>query len=120
MDYLAEHKRILELAESRQLPDSVNAGSAVSVAVFRELYEDGLLDAIRSSDMSDMNDGDAFIEPRITMRGRLRLAELRQRAAEASPAGKAKWMGGRLLAWVSKIAAIVIAAALLVYFGLDS
>lgn len=113
MDNLAEHKRILELVESNQLPRQIDEKSDVSVAVFRELYESGLVDGADARSM----DGDAFLEPRITMPGRQYLAELRQQAAEASPAGKAKWVGGRLLVWAGGIAGAVIAGAILLYFG---
>jgi hypothetical protein len=45
MDHLAEHQKVLELSEAKQLPDTIDASSDVPVDVFHELFEQGYVDA---------------------------------------------------------------------------
>lgn len=72
MDHLAEHRKILALAVAGELPDRIDAASDVAVNIVKELCDAGMLDAIDASSM----DGEEFLEPKITMRGRIYLSEL--------------------------------------------
>lgn len=101
MDYLSNHKEILQEAASNDLPDRINGESETPVEIVRELIEDGLLKAIDDSD----KDGIEYIEPRITVAGREYLNHLNQRAYEGSPTGKAHRIGFRLLDWSGGIIA---------------
>src|SRR5690606_28532470 len=104
--YLAEHRKILELAAKDELPNRIDSDSELSVKAFSELYEQGLVDGADATSM----DGPQYLEPRITMRGREYLNDLQQRAAEASPAGKARRIGLRALDWSLGIVAGVLIA----------
>jgi hypothetical protein len=89
VDYLADHQHMLKLAASDELPREINEDGPLSVAVCRELYEAGLIDAADARTF----DGDCFLQPRITIRGREYLNALEARAADASPSGRAKRFG---------------------------
>ena len=93
MDYLAEHRQLLEAAASGTLPERIDESGSMSVAVVRELVEAGLLQALDASSM----DGAEYLDPRITVAGREYLNELDQRQSEASISGKARRLGLRLL-----------------------
>lgn len=114
MDYLAEHQQMLQLAASGQIPSRITAATGLSVSVCRELDEAGLLCATRAHTM----DGFAFLNPRITVAGREYLNELEQRAAEASPVGKAKRIGYLAAGWIGGILTAVIVALILARLGL--
>ena len=73
-----EHLNILSLATQGKLPDSIDNSSNISVAIVRELVEIGFLNAIDAS----TNDGDAYLDPRITLAGREYLAKLIKRKDE--------------------------------------
>ncbi|MGH8503292.1 MAG: hypothetical protein ACREVE_12640 [Gammaproteobacteria bacterium] len=106
MDYLAEHRIILGKAANDDLPEQINEGSSIPIGAVRELVEEGLLRAIDASSF----DGRAYMEPRITVAGREYLNELNRRTMEASPAGKAKRIGLRILDWSGGIIAGVLIA----------
>lgn len=63
---MKDHRRVLELASDDALPVQIDDQSDPSARVFRELFEAGLITAI---DVSDFQ-GDAFLNPRITLAGR--------------------------------------------------
>jgi len=71
-NYLKEHLRALDLAARSALPEQIDEKSDPPVTVIRELVEAGYLWAIDASTF----DGDAFIQPRITLSGREYLAQL--------------------------------------------
>ena len=106
MDYLAEHREILERAVSGTLPDQIDQESPTPVWAVRDLVENGLLRAI---DVSS-DDGIGYLEPRITVSGREYLNELNRRRMETSPAGKARKIGLRIFDWVAGIGAGIIIA----------
>ena len=94
MDHLANHRAVLELAASGKLPKSIDdTSTVVSIHAVRDLVEAGYLSAIDASTMG----GPEYLEPRITVAGREYLNELLRRAADASPAGRARRLGSRLL-----------------------
>jgi len=95
VDYLKEHQVILKLAAAGELPDTVSKNDPTSIEVLRELIEEGLIHAIDASSSS----GRAYLEPRITISGREYLNELERRTREASPTGKVRRYGLRLLDW---------------------
>jgi hypothetical protein len=72
-----DHVRILELAARGALPDQIDEQSELPIAVVRELVEAGCLQALDSSSM----DGDAYLEPRITLKGRQFLRQLQRDTA---------------------------------------
>ena len=106
MDYLSEHRLILEQASRGELPDEVNGNCAVAVWAVRDLVEDGMLRAIETGNL----DGKAYLEPRITIAGREYLNELNRRRIKASLPAKAKRLSFRLLDWVGGILAGLILA----------
>ena len=108
MDHLAEHRRILELAASDQLPDRIDEDSILSVDVCRELYEQGLIEAADATTMDNVE----YLRARITIAGPEYLSELQHRVTEASPAGRARRIGLRTLDW-----GLGILAGLLIAWG---
>lgn len=60
MDYLSQHKHMLEDAAENKLPERINASSEASAEVVRELIEEGYLKAIDACD----SDGLEYLEPR--------------------------------------------------------
>lgn len=107
MDYLKEHREILEKAIADQLPEEINRHSEIAVAIFHELYEEGFVAGI---DVSSSNEGIAYLEPRITVKGREYLNELNKRREEASLSGRAKKLGLLFVGWIAGIASSVIVA----------
>lgn len=114
MDYLAEHRSMLELAASGGLPRQIDESSELSVKVCRELVEAGLLDGIDARTF----DGDAFLEPRITVSGREYLNELQRRSFEASPAGRARRATWVVSGWVVGVLTAVLTAWIIWRLGL--
>ena len=106
MDYLSQHRKILEDAAENKLPERINASSEASAEVVRELIEERYLKAIDACD----SDGLEYLEPRITVSGREYLNHLQQRAFEGSAKGKAHRFGLRLLDWSGGIIAGLIIA----------
>jgi hypothetical protein len=78
---MEEHRRLLELAVSGQLPERVEEQSAPAFSIFRELIEAGYLTAINASHTL----GRAYLKPRITLAGREYLQQ--QRPPMAHPSG---------------------------------
>jgi hypothetical protein len=78
-DVMQEHFRILDLASRSALPEEIDEQSELPIAVVRELVDAGYLQAIDASSM----DGDAYLNPRITLPGREYLRQL-QREVSAS------------------------------------
>ena len=106
MDYLAEHKNILEQAVQDKLPKQIDSENDISVQAIRELVEDGYLKAI---DVSS-DDGIGYLEPRITILGREYLNQLNERVFASSTIGKVSKVSIRLLGWMGGIAAGIIIA----------
>jgi len=105
MDHLNDHRKILERAAASKLPARIDGDSRVSLTAFRELYEQGLVDGADASD----KDGDEFLEPRITLRGREYLNELERRAFDASTVGRLKRAATLFGGWLAGIATAVLA-----------
>jgi hypothetical protein len=105
MDYLNEHQQILALAAAGKLPDRIEEGGAVPVAVFRELFEQGLVDAADASS----KDGLEYLEPRITIAGREYLNTLEARTFAASPLGRVQKAGLLVGGWLAGIGTAVAA-----------
>jgi hypothetical protein len=106
MDYLADHRLVLEKAAASALPDQIDENSGIPVGVVHELIEEGFLHAVDASS----DDGRSYMEPRITIAGREYLNELNRRVVEASPSGKAKRLGLRVLDWSGGIIAGILIA----------
>ncbi len=75
MDYW-DHIQILELAARDALPELIHERSEVPIRTVRELVDAGYLTAVNISSMDD----EAFLEPRITLKGRDYLRQLRREA----------------------------------------
>ncbi|WP_028487377.1 hypothetical protein [Thiomicrorhabdus chilensis] len=106
MDYLAEHKNILEQAVQNKLPKQIDSKSEVSVDIVRDLIEDGYLKAVDVSSFS----GIGYLEPRITILGREYLNQLNERAFNSSTVGKLHKVSIRLLDWAGGILAGILIA----------
>jgi hypothetical protein len=72
---MKEHQIILDLAAQGKLPDNIDGDSHISVSIIRELIDAGYLKAIAASSF----DGNAYINPRITLAGRDYLDELKEK-----------------------------------------
>lgn len=95
MDHLSEHQRILEHAAAGNLPSEIREGGELPIGIVRELYEQGLLQAVDAGSF----DGVCYLEARITVPGREYLNNLHLRSFEASPAGITKRIASRALDW---------------------
>ncbi|EBA01301.1 hypothetical protein [Marinobacter sp. ELB17] len=107
-----EHQRILEAAANQTLPDEIDESSDYSVSVVKELVESGFLDA---SDVCS-DDGDAYLEPRITLPGREYLESFKVK--NDSGVDKITSFGRfakPVLAWVFGIVGAVIGGLILYY-----
>lgn len=113
MDYLSEHRKILEQAASEGLPDRVNEEGGISVEVVKDLYENGYLAAADACSM----DGMEYLNPRITISGREYLNALNERAFEGSTKGKVRKIGLRIIDWSLGVAAGLIIAWAASYLG---
>ena len=70
---MEEHKSILEKLSNNDFPSEIDEQSFPQIAIFKELYDQGYIKAL---DVSS-DDGDAFLNPKITLPGRKYLAELK-------------------------------------------
>ncbi|WP_421794146.1 hypothetical protein [Hydrocarboniphaga effusa] len=93
-----EHLRILDLATRNALPAEIDDQSDPSAQIFRELLDAGYVTAIDASSF----DGEAFLNPRITLAGR---EYLNERQAEAD-AGDQEVIGG-----IERIRGLLISVA---------
>jgi len=108
MNYLSEHREILEMSVSGELPDRIDEDSDVSAEAVRDLVKDGYLEAADACS----KDGLEFLDPKITILGREYLNDLNQRAYEASASGKLSRFGLRALDWgLGIVAGLIIAWA---------
>ena len=88
------------MAADGSLPERIDEKSDISVPVFRELYESGLIEAADASHLS----GNAYLQPRITLAGRHYLQEMEEAAQQPARDWKsilstaAKWLLLTLLA----------------------
>jgi len=73
---MEEHRRILELAEAGDLPASIDSTAGVDLNIFVELYEAGMIECADASTLT----APAYLNPRITLRGREYLSSLRKRS----------------------------------------
>lgn len=107
-----EFQRILEAAANQTLPDEIDESSEYSVSVVKELVESGFLNA---ADVCS-DDGDAYLEPRITLSGREYLESLKIKSN--SVVGRKPTVRGfakPLLAWVLGILGTVVGGLILYY-----
>ena len=107
MDHLSEHRTILERAISGELPSKIGRTSEIPVSIFQELFEEGLVAGI---DASSINEGPAYMNPGITLKGREYLNTLNQRRDEISIKGRAKKIGWVILGWLGGIVSAVLVA----------
>ena len=105
--------RVLELAESGDLPDRIVDDSVVPLSIVQELHSSGYLDALLAHTLAS----GCILEPRINVAGREYLKQLRREQSEASLKGKTKKFGVRVLDWVGGIIAGLIIAWLSKVFG---
>jgi len=108
----ADHQRILEAAANLTLPDEIDESSEHSVSVVRELVESGFLDAADACS----DDGDAYLEPRITMLGRQYLESLKLRSDPTDePSTIFMGIAKPVFAWVFGIVGTIIGGLILYY-----
>lgn len=69
---MEEHKLILEQLSKNEFPEEIGEMEFPLIKIFKELYEQGYVTAIDASSC----DGDAYLDPRITISGRKFLSEL--------------------------------------------
>jgi hypothetical protein len=93
--------KVLELAESGNLPAQIKDNSVVSISIVKELVDSGLLNAIDASSFG----GPHYMEARINPAGREYLKKLRKEQSEASVRGKAARIGIRVMDWAGGIIA---------------
>lgn len=103
-----EHRRILEAAAEGQLPYEISESSEFPVAVVKELVLAGYLEAADASS----DDGDAYLEPRITLAGREYLKHLVSKDEEKfqnSPGQVSRHVFG----WIFTVLGAVVAGLIL-------
>lgn len=72
---MKEHQRILELAAEGKLPETIDGTSDLAIDIVKELIDAGHLKALDASSF----DGEAYLEPKITLAGREYLGQLTDR-----------------------------------------
>lgn len=108
----AEYQRILEAAANLTLPDEIDESSEYPVSVVRELVESGFLEAADACS----DDGDAYLEPRITMPGRQYLESLKVKSdSTVEPSTTFMGIAKPVFAWVFGIVGTVIGGLILYY-----
>lgn len=103
-DYLSQYRTILKRAVENSLPTQIDASSDIDITVFKELFEEGLVEAIDASSM----DGFAYLDPRITVRGREYLNKLESELVQASWGWKSKRAAYWIFNWFAGVGAGII------------
>ncbi|SBR51077.1 hypothetical protein [Halomonas sp. HL-93] len=107
-----EHQRVLEAAANQTLPDEINESSDYPVSVVKELVESGYLDAADACS----DDGDAYLEPRITLPGREYLESFKVKNESGVDRSTSLWRVAKpILAWMFGIVGAVIGGLTLYY-----
>lgn len=103
-----EHSRILQAAAEGRLPGEISESSEYPVAIVKELVSAGYLEAADASS----DDGETYLEPRITQSGREYLQRLRSEDHKASPNAPAQ-VSKNLAGWVFTVLGAVVAGLIL-------
>ena len=107
-----EHQRILEAAANEMLPDEIDESSEYPISVVKELVETGFLDAADACS----GDGDAYLEPRITLSGREYLESIKGQSDSGVVRVSTLWaLSKPFLSWVFGIVGTVIGGLVLYY-----
>ncbi|MGM0593832.1 MAG: hypothetical protein ACQETD_04775 [Pseudomonadota bacterium] len=107
-----EHQRVLEAAANQTLPDEIDESSEYSVSVVKELVESGFLNAADACS----DDGDAYLEPRITLSGREYLESFKLKSDSVVDRKTAvRGFAKPFLGWVFGILGTVVGGLILYY-----
>jgi hypothetical protein len=112
-DYLKEHLKILKLAVEDKLPDTINKDSGLALHAVEELIDLGLLKATNARSLRDKS----FLNPSITMAGRIYLEKREEERKERTFARKVTKFFPKVFGWIFGIIAAIICALAIAWLG---